>query len=276
MKINSLHARSSRFVFMLMILAAGVMVVVSLNWLMVLVSTGDAVSYQPLVSQAPLSAPQTYTVTTTADSGAGSLRQAISSSNGNGPGPNSIVFNIPGAGVHSIAPLTSLPGTSVPVVIDGYTQPGASPNSLAAGNNAVLLIELVGNNGSYLAAGLQISGGGSGVRGLVINRFYAVGIQIDSKGGDVIAGNFIGTNISDTQPLSNPFGIVIMGVSANTIGGPTPADRNLLSGNAGDGVSIQGSLTYTGGQFVPITPTICGSAASVVAPVTARVAGSCS
>ena len=83
----------------------------------------------------------TFTVTTTAASGPGSLNQAILDANANA-GADMITFNIPGSGVHTIAggpaPITD------PVSIDGSTQPGASPNTLAVGDDAVLLIELVG------------------------------------------------------------------------------------------------------------------------------------
>ncbi len=64
-------------------------------------------------------------VTTTDDSGPGSLRQAILDANAN-PGTDTITFNIPGAGPHTIAPLTALPEITDPVIIDGTTQPGAS------------------------------------------------------------------------------------------------------------------------------------------------------
>ena len=37
-----------------------------------------------------------------------------------------------------------LPTIEEPVIIDGYSQPGARPNTLAVGNNAVLKIELSG------------------------------------------------------------------------------------------------------------------------------------
>ncbi|HEY4760201.1 MAG TPA: DUF4347 domain-containing protein, partial [Thermoguttaceae bacterium] len=70
----------------------------------------------------------TYVVTTTADSGAGSLRQAISDANANA-GLDSITFNIAGAGVHTISPTSALPTITSPVAIDGYTQPGASANT---------------------------------------------------------------------------------------------------------------------------------------------------
>src|SRR5436305_7946305 len=90
----------------------------------------------------------TFTVSRTADSGAGSLRAAINNANAqpniSAEQPDVIAFNIPGAGVHRIAPLTDLPAITDPVVIDGYTQPGTSPNTQATADDAVLLIELNG------------------------------------------------------------------------------------------------------------------------------------
>src|SRR4051812_44978134 len=59
-------------------------------------------------------------------------------------GPNVIGFNIPGPGVHTIRPDTWLPIIFGDLTIDGYTQPGSSPNTLAVGDNAVLLIEIDG------------------------------------------------------------------------------------------------------------------------------------
>lgn len=78
-----------------------------------------------------------FTVTTTADTGPGSLRQAIINANAN-PDAATIRFKIPGSGVKTITPATPLPPITAPVKIDGYTQPGASPNTLAIGDNAVI------------------------------------------------------------------------------------------------------------------------------------------
>ncbi len=64
----------------------------------------------------------TFTVTTTADNGPGSLRQAILDANAN-PGPDTIDFAI-GTGMQTVAPLSPMPTISDPVVIDGWTQPG--------------------------------------------------------------------------------------------------------------------------------------------------------
>ncbi|HXG49603.1 MAG TPA: hypothetical protein VNO52_18425 [Methylomirabilota bacterium] len=73
-----------------------------------------------------------FVVTTTANDGTGSLRQAIHDANSNA-GPDRIVFNIPGDGVHTIRATTPLPDFLEPVVIDGYTQPGSRANSRPSG-----------------------------------------------------------------------------------------------------------------------------------------------
>ena len=65
----------------------------------------------------------TFTVTTTADSGPGSFRQAILDANAAGD-LDTIQFSIPGTGPFSIAPTSPLPPLLSPVVIDATTQPG--------------------------------------------------------------------------------------------------------------------------------------------------------
>ena len=93
----------------------------------------------------------TFTVTNSSDSGMGSLRQAILDANaqqvtgGQGCAPHSIVFAIPGSGLHTIRPLSQLPKFNIPITVDGYSQPGSSFNTLNEGSNAVLTIELDGS-----------------------------------------------------------------------------------------------------------------------------------
>ena len=80
----------------------------------------------------------TFTVTNTSDALAGSFRQAIININAvPAAGPHSITFNIPASdtncapatGVCSISLLSGLPLATRVVVIDGYTQPGATANT---------------------------------------------------------------------------------------------------------------------------------------------------
>jgi hypothetical protein len=200
----------------------------------------------------------TFTVINTGDIGTGSLRQAIIDANASG-GADTISFNIPGTGVHTIKPVTFLPLITDSVTIDGYTQPGSSENTLANDDNAVLRIVLDGSNsGVSNAPGLILDAAACTVRGLVISNFgfYA----LDGRtGGNVIEGNFIGTNAAGTLALPNgahAIGAIIAGFGLtggnNTIGGTTPAARNLISGNFGIGVLIQFSGNVVQGNFIGI------------------------
>jgi hypothetical protein len=73
-------------------------------------------------------------VTSTADSGAGTLRDAINYANAQGTA-TTIDFNIPGPGVHTIGPLSGLPTLFKPTILDGTSQPGytTTPSSRSTG-----------------------------------------------------------------------------------------------------------------------------------------------
>lgn len=189
-----------------------------------------------------LSSAVIFTVINTNDSGAGSLRQAIIDANANA-GPDDIAFNIPGAGVHTITPTSALPTVTDTVNINGYTQPGASPNTLAVGNDAVLLIELNGSSAGALTNGLLdiAAAGFSIVRGLVINRVQGGGsatISLRIGGINTVAGNFIGTNPAGTAALPNMCQGIRVLSGSDIIGSPIPADRNVISGTAGCGIDL--------------------------------------
>ena len=130
-----------------------------------------------LFAAAALASASTYTVTATADTGPGSLRQAILDANAN-PGPDTITFNIVGSGVHTIAIATALPPVTSPVTIDGYTQPGATPNTqpIGQGLNTVLKIQVDGT-ATFNVACLTVSASDSTIRGLVVNH-CATGISL--------------------------------------------------------------------------------------------------
>lgn len=195
-----------------------------------------------------------FTVVTTADSGAGSLRQAILDANAHA-GADSIAFAIPAAtdagcvaatGVCTLKPGSTLPDITDALVIDGYTQPGASPNTHTVesrlGLNGVLQIEL---RGSLINDVLSVSAGDVTVRGLVINGFGGFGIDVDllAGGAVVIEGNYIGTDATGTTAVSGSSlatSIRAGRTGTITIGGTAPAARNLLSGNYGAVFTYEG------------------------------------
>lgn len=214
--------------------------------------------YQLLLLCRPLlGAPAVFTVTTDADAGPGSLREAIALANAN-PGPDRIEFSLPGPGVHTITLVSDLDVLLDPVVIDGYTQPGASTNTLATADNAVLCIQLV--RWGKAAIGVQVSSSNCLVRGLSILGFGRA-IGITGGGFNEVSGNFIGVAASgDVQ--ANCAGIEIANSVFNLIGGPTPAQRNVISGNScvefsENGIYITGrgaSNNIVMGNFVGLMP----------------------
>ena len=185
----------------------------------------------------------TYTVTTTSDSGAGSLRQAISTANTNA-GADIIVFQITGTKPFTISLASPLPVVSDPLTIDGETQPGYS--------NAPV-VELNGVGAGSGAVGLQLDAGASGssVLGLAINRFSAQGLVLNGT-SNVIQGNFIGTDTSGTVARGNT-GIGIWVKSpGNLIGGTNTGDGNLVSGGNDTGIYVQSGGNTIQGNWIGV------------------------
>lgn len=215
-----------------------------------------------LLSIGTAAAQNIYTVSNTADAGPGSLRQAILDANSHA-GADTIAFNIPGGGLQTIALTTELPAITSPVTIDGYTQPGSTANTVAGGDNAVLLIELDGTNAGANANGLTLGPGSAGsvIKGLVINRFPGNGILIQSD-GNTIAGNFVGTNASGTAALGNSLDGISVQASSNTIGGTTAAERNVISGNGRHGIALGGGSAAGAAQNNQVQTNFIGTAAT--------------
>lgn len=198
----------------------------------------------------------TITVTSVADvvatDGVCTLREAIVQANTDGMtrpadgecarglGADTIAFAIPGDGPHRIVIGPQLPDITSTVEIDGYTQPGARPNSVNAlgGFDADLRIVIDGGApASVLRPALRLATGSSGssIRGLEITGFTStvccgdVGIVVTGSTSDqVIAGNIIHDN------KHAGISVVSQGNAAPItrlrIGGPEAADRNVFYG----------------------------------------------
>ncbi|MBL8518066.1 MAG: choice-of-anchor D domain-containing protein [Betaproteobacteria bacterium] len=183
----------------------------------------------------------TFTVSSTSDSGTGSLREAITFVNAAcGSGPHTIAFNIFGAGPHTIAPTSALPSlTCGGTVIDGYTQSGSSPNSdTGATNNAN--IQIIINGASAGGDGLYLQAPHITIAGLALRSFGNNAMVIFSAGtGAVVRGNYIGTDPGGMTAFGNGVGISLSYVQNVQIGGASAADRNLITAN-GSGIGGNG------------------------------------
>ncbi|PYJ85927.1 MAG: hypothetical protein DME70_08825, partial [Verrucomicrobia bacterium] len=170
-----------------------------------------------------------FVVRNTNDDGAASLRQAIVNANShpNDQGPDFISFAIPGSGVQTIVLESALPAITEPVIIDGWTQPGW---------DGAPLIELTPAAG-VTVDGLTITGGGTTIRGLVMNRFLTA-INFSQNGNNIVQGCYLGTDTTGTLPASNRNGIFSLQISNIQIGGTTAEERNIISGNRFEGIKL--------------------------------------
>ena len=180
-----------------------------------------------------------FTVTTTNDTGAGSLRDTILAANA-ATGPHTIAFNIAG-GALTIFPASELPEITEPILLDASTQPGYVDTPLIELNGALL------TTGS--PDGLRILAGHSTVRGLHINRFRGDCIELAEGGTNLIEGTILGLNSSGNDAGGTTRnGILITNSSANVIGSTNVNGRNVISGNNINGIHIVGTNS-TGNQI---------------------------
>ncbi len=211
------------------------------------------------------------TVVNVRGSGQGSLLQAVTNANvlgsdntlaqsGRTAGREHIVFMIPNGstgaggslnlaagglrsslnyfsgGVATITPRVTM-YLSTPMVLDAQTQPGWTANPI---------VELTGTGAAAGSHGLELSAGPATVRGLVVNNWPAAGLNAWAGSGHVIQGNWFGLNNTGTAAAGNGSeGVNLWSTTKATVGGTTPATRNVLSGNGNNGLVIAGPSDST-------------------------------
>ncbi len=202
---------------------------------------------------------QRYLVTTTADSGTGSLRAAINANNGAGGG--FVKFAIPTIGQQkTISPIGALPMITRIAFIDGWSQGGQAYQGPP-------LIEIEGSNAPD-TVGLDIQWSDCIVRGLSINNFagtnaLGVGVRIDSSRGlrNWIYGNYIGVRPDGVTGRGNgQFGVWIRPTANSNIIGTNAdnirdtAERNVISGTTATGlrtgVYIESNSNIIAGNYI--------------------------
>ena len=205
-------------------------------------------------------------VTNTNDSGAGSLRQAISDADAGGV-PSTIVFNIPASDPNfngqwfTIAPLSTLPAlTAGGTTIDGSTQTAFTGNTNPAGPEIFLdgRSQTAGN-------GLALRSSSNVVEDLTVSGFPGApgpAIVVAAGDGNIVRGDYVGTDPTGTVAVPNrSIGIDVNGADDTVIGGTAPGDGNVVSGNAagihvnaGDGTIIEGNRVGTDASGTTAVP----------------------
>lgn len=214
---------------------------------------GSTSAYVGPARVGPITVAGTVYVTNTSDVAIpGSLRAAILAANTN-PGPERIAFRIPGTGPHTILVRSELEALTDLVVIDGFSQPGAAPNSVPVARHElneapdlVLMIELSGIQAPVGTRGLvfrsdpkrpDLSVVGSRVAGLRVRDFKGDGIVVDAAAGSDSGEE--GVHIYGCVVEANTEAGLRLLSSNNRIGGNTEAFRTIVQGN-GLGIAVEG------------------------------------
>jgi hypothetical protein len=172
----------------------------------------------------------TFWVTSTADSGVGSLRQAIT--NADQTSGSSVIDFAIASGAGTITPLSQLPSLNTDITIDGTSQQGY------AGTPLITI------NGSVAAAwsyGIVVSGGGCSIVGLAIDNFGSSGLYLGGTGGDNVQADYIGVSPTGASAAANGGDGILVTSPDDLIGGASSADRNIISGNGQQGVMLYAS-----------------------------------
>ncbi len=178
--------------------------------------------------------PTTYTVSSLADSGPGTLRAAITNVNGDQTS-DEIDFSVAG-----VIQLTSgaLPAVTNTVKIDGTTAPGFTSSPVVE----------IDNHGF---AGLSFLG--VSLASLSIVNANGPGVTLNANFSTVV-GCYIGLALDGSVAANTGVGLLINGAKNLTIGGTDVADRNVISGNGAGGIQLGGQANIVG-NFIGTDPT---------------------
>ncbi|MBU1670355.1 MAG: IPT/TIG domain-containing protein [Actinobacteria bacterium] len=161
-------------------------------------------------------------MTSPADSGPGTLRDAIDQANTNGE-PDTITF----ASDMTLTPLSGYDLTEDSTVID------------ATGHTVVMDCSTIPTDEANQCIALLSDG--NTLRGFrIINMLQGTAVRISDSGANSVVGCYIGTSDGLT-PAPNGRGIVIDGGGNNVIGGINPQDRNLICSSDTEGIRLEGS-----------------------------------
>ena len=183
-----------------------------------------------------------FTVTSAADDGAGTLRQVIECLDRLNAPANTVSFHI-GSGPQTISLQSALPPITVPVSIDGTSQRGYSGSPL-------IQIDGHGVQGSGLT--LSPRSDGSKIAGLDIYGFRQQGAGLLIQSSDnFIESSYLGTDGTGTIEEPNNVGVLISGTNPLSVPKSNTFTGCTFSGNKADGVYMSSASynTFTGCTF---------------------------
>jgi parallel beta-helix repeat protein len=222
---------------------------------------------------APRNTGRQVVVTSAADSGPGTLREALT----NLEAGDTITFDrgaFPPSAPARIRPATVLPritrdgvtidASNAGVILDGGALPGRfdSGLSIASRGNTIKGLQILNfpssgieitGNGSNVIGGDRARGSGPSGEGNVISRNARAGITVLNPNNNRIVGNYLGTDVAGRTALGRQErGVWIFAQPGNgdelggdRIGGSQPWEANVIAGNEHAEVSLQNTRGHT-------------------------------
>jgi hypothetical protein len=199
-------------------------------------------------------------VRSTADTGDDSLRGCLR----NAAAGTTITFDpavFPPSAPASIKPLTPLgemrsggvtiDASNAGVILDGSSAPDRTTGlMMRSDGNRIMGLQIIGFSGDGLSVrgasnvigGDRSRGSGPSGEGNVISGNGLFGVRIHGSRNKV-AGNYIGVDVTGRLAMGNRLEGVTLGGggTGNTVGGPSIADRNVISGSGETDVHVVGS-----------------------------------
>ncbi len=180
----------------------------------------------------------TYTVTNTLSSGAGSFRQALIDANAN-PGADVIAFNIGGGGAHTVD--ANFPGSVLgsDLTIDGTTQPGYSGTPLIEiWKSSLSVLNVQGAN--VWIKGLAFNNGGNGAPAINASSGWS-NLKVEDCRFTQVRGGVYANSGADIQIINCDFDMLGVGTGNSAIS-LQYVEENLISGGVlayGNTFSVQ-------------------------------------
>jgi hypothetical protein len=182
----------------------------------------------------------TYTVTSTADSGDGSLRWAIDQANAR-VGADRITF------AAGLSGATISPTTELPTLLDGRTTIDGDLN-----DDNVPDVTISGASAPAHTDGLPVDGERTTIVGLCIVNFDGMAMYLTADNCRIRCCH-IGVDRAGTTEQPNTFGIYVQGGDFTRIGGASAAARNVFGGSGWPLLTLLGSDSVVVGNYFGLT-----------------------
>jgi hypothetical protein len=159
---------------------------------------------------------------------------------------------------------------------DGILLAAAVSGNVVEGN--IIGLSTAGTALGNAGSGVEVQGTGNTIGGTAagarnfISGNAGTGVLLNGGSGNVVQGNFIGTNAAGNAAVPNGLGVAML-ASGNTVGGATAGAGNVISGNVLGGVVDNDATGVLQGNFIGTDSTGATGVGNLAVGVTVQVSG---